>query len=184
MKSKGIYRWLSEVRTQRNPNIMCPSASDVFDDEYEPTASKRRKMSPSETPSVQERQTSSGVSSPTLFTCQSSEYALSVHSSSAPSPQELLSELSSSRPPVFYQGASGIPIPQSIASLRKALLKDFGSKVIPAGLKVCSYTGSAYLYHTSNLTRNRAKSWKLLQNKLHLCRIGPLTTLGPGLLNN
>lgn len=154
MESKGIHRWLSEVQAQRNPNTMPPSASDVFDEDG-PTASKRRKMSPSETSSAQERPTSSGLSS---LTCQSSEDALSVLSSSAPSPQELLSELSSSRPPVSYQGAPGIPTPQSVASLREELLKDFGSKVIPTGLKACSYADSIHVYGICYLTRNREKS--------------------------
>ncbi len=138
MKEKEIHSWLSGVLKQQNPTP--PSTPPrVLDGSHQ---RKRRRMSDRAGP--RKRRIDDDTASSLTDLTDRTRFDPSIQSSSGTSRQrsptrDLLNELPLSSPSIHCTRPKSVPLPDSVLSLRQALGCNFGSKVIPAPLKV-TYT--------------------------------------------
>ncbi|KAE8401915.1 hypothetical protein BDV37DRAFT_167705 [Aspergillus pseudonomiae] len=138
MKRKDIASWLDRVQTE--PNISPPSTHT--DEDY-----RRRRRNISRSGASSPRRWSRPVHTDdvdSLSTDLTDRTRFDAPTrSSAPARQrspvrELLNELPLSKPSINCIRPKSIPLPDFVLSLRKTLGHDFGSKIIPIGLRTKS----------------------------------------------
>jgi hypothetical protein len=149
--SSAVNRWLSGCfEAQSHPTPPHSQESDQKHSYSTARQKKRRRMSsrsssPRKRPRIEDDQIlpdqSASVAAISELTDRTRlTHASYSHTSSPSRPtspvRDLFNELRLSKPAIYCKRPKGILLPDSVLALRKHLTENFGSKVIPANLKV------------------------------------------------
>lgn len=157
MKRPDVLSWLHRVQGQQNPTPpSSPPPTELDNDHIH--RQKRRKMSHDGTSTPQKRRrrvSQDDVDLDSLSTLTDrTKFEPSVQSAAGQLRQrspvrDLLNDLPLSTPPIHCTRPKEIPLDSSTLSLRRTLCQNFGSRVIPIGLKVSlrSFRHREYLHN-------------------------------------